>query len=480
MIKKIDLYLLRSFLILLVMTFLICAFILLMQLFWRQLNDLVGKGIEMMIIFEFFFYGFLSIVPLALPLAILLASLMTFGNLGEKFELTAMKASGISLFRIMLPLVICVIGISIAAFFFSDRIYPMSNTRLWTLIFSLRQKSPELEIPVGEFYSGIEGYNLYVRAKDKNMLKEMMIYDFSSGFNNTTVMVADSGYIKFTEDKKYLILSLFSGESFENLKQQRRSYSAGIPYRRETFGSKEILIDFDSEFNRYDESILDGQSVTKNVMRLYHDIDSIEQVVNLRASSQAYDLISRNYLGREYPAEEATFPHTDILSPDSIFATMKRSEMLRVAEQAKNAVQMRQQEINSNELFLYESSNQLMRHSTEFHRRFTLPFACFIFFFIGAPLGAIIRKGGLGMPVVASVLMFIIYYMIETTGYKMAREGLWEPFAGMWLSSSVLLPVGIFLTYKAAVDAQLFRSEHYMLIWNKLQARAESILKRKV
>ena len=215
-------------------------------------------------------------------------------------------------------------------------------------------------------------------------------------------------------------------------------------------------------------------------MRLYHDIDSIEQVVNLRASSQAYDLISRNYLGREYAAEEATFPHTGILSPDSIFATMKRSEMLRVAEQAKNAVQMRQQEINSNELFLYESSNQLMRHSTEFHRRFTLPFACFIFFFIGAPLGAIIRKGGLGMPVVASVLMFIIYYMIETTGYKMAREGLWEPFAGMWLSSSVLLPVGIFLTYKAAVDAQLFRSEHYMLIWNKLQARAESILKRKV
>ncbi|MBP3576380.1 MAG: LptF/LptG family permease, partial [Paludibacteraceae bacterium] len=265
-IKKIDSYLLKHFLGLLAMTFMICIFILLMQFVWMHIKDLVGKGVEVSVLAEFFIYAVASVVPLALPLAILLASLMTFGNLGEKTELTAMKAAGISLFRIMRPLTISIMFICGGAFLFSNYVLPVSQVKLWALIFSLRQKSPELEIPQGEFYDGIDGYNIYVRHKNPKvgMLYDMMIYDYSEGFQNATVMVADSGQIFFTEDNKHLLLRLYSGESFENLdrKQKRATKSEkNIPYRREAFAQKQLLIDFDMEFNRYDENVLSDQHV---------------------------------------------------------------------------------------------------------------------------------------------------------------------------------------------------------------------------
>ena len=219
--KKLDAYILKTFAGLFFFTFIICMFILLMQFLWMHVNDLVGKGVEIKVLAEFFIYAIISVVPLGLPLAILLASLMTFGNLGEHFELTAMKAAGISLFRIMRPLTIAISFVCVAAFFFSNYVLPMGQTKLWTLIFSLRQKSPEFDIPTGEFYSGIDGYQLYVREKDnkRKLLKNMMIYDFSEGFANATVMVADSGRVYFTADNKYLLLMLYDGESFENLKK---------------------------------------------------------------------------------------------------------------------------------------------------------------------------------------------------------------------------------------------------------------------
>ncbi|MBR4459935.1 MAG: LptF/LptG family permease, partial [Paludibacteraceae bacterium] len=220
---------LKTFLGLFLMTFLICIFILLMQFVWMHVQDLVGKGVEISVLAEFFVYAVATLVPLALPLAILLASLMTFGNLGEHFELTAMKSAGVSLFRIMRPLAISIALVSVGAFYFSNNVLPISQVKLWTLIFSLRQKSPEMEIPVGEFYDGIPGYNVYVRNKDHKtgLLKDLMIYDYSDGFQNAKVMVADSGRIFFTSDKKYLLFKLYSGESFENLdpKQQRATKS---------------------------------------------------------------------------------------------------------------------------------------------------------------------------------------------------------------------------------------------------------------
>jgi len=481
--KKIDLYIFKRFITLFLMTFLICIFILLMQFLWKHFAELVGKGIGMDVLAEFFLYAIFTLVPLALPLAILLASLMTFGNLGENFELTAIKSAGVSLFRIIRPLIFFISLVSVGAFYFSNNVFPLAQTKLWTLIFSLRQKSPELDIPKGEFYSDIPGMNLYVRDKEKGLLKDLMIYNFSEGFNNATVMVADSGRIQFTEDKKYLLLTLYDGESFENLKKQSMSYSSNsIPYRRETFVSKEILLDFDSDFTRFDESLLEDQHVSKNITQLTQSIDSVNKIVQFRVKEQATEMVQRRYFGREAEVGRSLEVSKNIklkdYNPDTLLMNLDQSDMVMASGIAIQKANDMKSQIDYNNVTLGEPQKYVSRHEIEWHRKFTLSFACLIFFFIGAPLGAIIRKGGLGTPVVISVIMFIIYYIIDNTGYKMAREGLWTAFEGMWLSSSILLPVGIFLTYKAAVDATLFNPEEYVKIWNTIKQKFYKIVNK--
>ena len=478
LLKKIDIYIFKRFVTLFLMTFLICIFILLMQFLWKHFAELIGKGIGLDVLAEFFVYSIFTLVPMALPLAILLASLMTFGNMGENFELTAMKSAGISLFRIIRPLIIFIAMVSIGAFYFSNHVLPVSQTKLWTLIFSLRQKSPELDIPSGEFYSGINGLNLYVREKEEGLLKHLMIYDFSEGFNNATVMVADSGRISLSEDKKYLLLTLYDGESFENLKNQSiNSNSANIPYRRESFDMKEILLDFDSDFNRLDESILEDQHVSKNIDQLTQSIDSVREIVKVRVKDQQNEMVERRYFGRESgwgrSLEVSDNIQLENYNPDSLFLNQDKTKMTLAVTQSISRANDLKSQIEYNKIMLNEPTRYVSRHQIEWHRKFTLSFACLIFFFIGAPLGAIIRKGGLGTPVVISVIMFIVYYIIDNTGYKMAREGLWTAAEGMWLSSSVLLPIGIFLTYKAAVDATLFNKEEYIRFLQQTKQKLE-------
>ena len=478
---------LRNFLSLFVLTLVICVFILLMQFVWLHVRDLVGKGVGLRVLAEFFVYAVASVVPLALPLAVLLSSLMTFGNLGEQVELTAMKAAGVSLFRIMRPLVVAVMVICAGAFYFSNNILPITQVKLWTLIFSLRQKSPELDIPEGEFYDGISGYHIYVRQKapKRGMLYNMMIYDYSKGFRDATVMLADSGKIVVSDDKHYLMLHLYSGESFENLsqKQQRATGTTkSIPYRRESFAEKQILIDFDSDLNRYDESLLADQHVSKNTWQLLHSIDSVHAISVEKGNEQSQQMIESRYLGRERHTltvneqivekraqliAEAEAEGSDWLrnyNPDSLFASLTYAQRERVLSVALERARAQRDQVDYNAVVLDDYQRYIRKHEVELHRKFTLAFACLIFFFIGAPFGAIIRKGGLGTPVIISVVMFIFYYIIDNTGYKMAREALWPCWAGMWLSSFVLLPIGIFLTYKAATDSSLFNPE----AWGKL------------
>lgn len=450
-----------------------------MQFLWKHVAELVGKGISWSVLAEFFIYAVFSLVPMALPLAILLASIMTFGNLGENFELTAMKAAGISLFRIIRPLILFISFVCVGAFFFSNYVLPVAQTKLWTLIFSLRQKSPEFDIPVGEFYGGISNVNIYVRSKDKGLLKDLMIYDYSDGFDNATVMVADSGRVQFSVDNKYLLLSLYDGESFENLKKQRiNNSSTSIPYRRETFKLKEILLDFDTEFNRYDESLLQDQHVSKNIKQLSQSIDSVSKISTQRSIEQGKEVVRQHYFGRE-SGSNSTFDSTKIdlikYNTDTLFVSLDQASMIRATEIALERARTMKELIGNNKMMLDEPVMYVRRHEIEWHRKFTLSFACLIFFFIGAPLGAIIRKGGLGAPVVISVIMFIIYYIIDNTGYKMAREGLWTSIEGMWLSSSVLLPVGIFLTYKAVMDATLLNPDQYVKLWKTLKKRFISL-----
>ena len=486
-VKKIDIYLLRNFLGLFFATFFIAIFILLMQFMWMHVNDLVGKGIGLSVLAEFFVYATASVVPLALPLAILLSSLITFGNLAEKFELTAMKASGISLFRFMRPLIFTVAFLSVGAFFFSNNVLPKSQMKLWALIFSLRQKSPELQIPVGEFYDEISGYHIYVRDKTrKGDLLNIMIYDYSSGFDNAKVMVADTGRLSASADRRFLMLDLINGESFENLsqKQQRATKTTkNIPYRRETFTHKRIVIDFATDFNRYDESILEDQHVSKNVAQLIESIDSVQTLAVEKSREQSVELVSRRYFGRDNTRNEVLIPvsvtpeERQAYNLDSLRAGMDVRKQRQMYRTALQRAQTYRDQIEYNSIVLDDSERYIRKHEIELYRKFTLAFACLIFFFIGAPLGAIIRKGGLGAPVVISVILFIIYYIIDNTGYKMAREALWPCWTGMWLSSFVLLPVGMFLTYKATTDSPLFNPEAWEMAYKRVLKRVK-VLKR--
>ncbi len=479
LVKRIDMYLLKNFLGVFLATFFIAIFILLMQFMWMHVNDLVGKGIGIGVLSEFFIYATASVIPLALPLAILLSSLITFGNLAEKFELTAMKASGISLFRILRPLAIAVTILSIGAFFFSNNVLPKSQMKLWALIFSLRQKSPELDIPVGEFYDEISGFHIYVHNKTpQGELLNIMIYDYSGGFENAKVMVADTGRLTASADRQYLELDLVQGEMFENLnkKQQKATGSTkSIPYRRETFTHKRLIIDFATDFNRFDESILEDQHVSKNVAQLTHSIDSVHTVSIERCAEQSAKLIEEHYFSRETKTGAVVVPEhiTDeerrTHDLDKLWSTLTLARQRQALSLAQEKARNYRDQIEYNAILLDDANRYIRKHEIELYRKFTLAFACLIFFFIGAPLGAIIRKGGLGAPVVISVILFIIYYIIDNTGYKMAREALWPCWAGMWLSSFVLLPTGIFLTYKAATDSPLFNPEAWAIGWKRLK-----------
>lgn len=482
-VKRLYRYMLRSYVPLLLMTFFICLFIVLMQFLWRYIDDLVGKGLSIDVIGELFFYAALTMVPMALPLAILLASLMIFGNLGEKFELTAMKASGISLLKVMSPLIILISFIAVGAFFFQNNVLPVAQTKMWTLLYSMRQKSPELEIPEGVFYTQIPGYNFYVESKDRDSgtLFNMMIYDVSRGFDNARVILADSGHLKSADDKAHLFLQLYNGEQFENLPQNGSYSRSSQPYRSENFDLKEILLAFDANFTRMDEAGMRNQYVGKNMTQLQATIDSVGLRVDSIGAVYAKEIKERPYinvtpvstrLGVNGKEEEVRIPYpaasVKSYNIDSVFyADQNRTRNYLTS--AIGRVQTIKQEYEFRSFVMEEDRATIRRHGIEMHRKFTLSFACLVFFFIGAPLGAIIRKGGIGTPLVISVLLFIFYYIIDNTGFKFARDGKTAVWEGVWLSSFVLLPLGVFLTYKAMRDSAVLNGDAYKNFFRRLR-----------
>ncbi len=484
---------LRSFLPLFLMTFFICLFIVLMQFLWRYIDDLVGKGLEMHVIGELFFYAALTMVPMALPLAILLASLMTFGNLGERFELTAMKASGISLMKVMRPLIVFIALVAIGAFFFQNYVLPVAQAKMWTLLYSVRQKSPELEIPEGVFYDQIPGYNFYVEEKDRESgtLFDMMIYDVSRGFENARIILADSGHLKLADDKEHLFLQLHSGEQFENLRENSAGgNSQNQPYRRESFKLKEILLKFDANFNRMDESGMRNQYVGKNISQLRATIDSVTLRVDSIGAGYARDIKERDYMrvpywrervvdGNRVKMKQQPVAMDAPLDMDSLFYKEKPAMVASYLSQALLKAQRVKQDYEFKSYAMDADRETIRRHGIEMQKKFTLSFACLIFFFIGAPLGAIIRKGGLGTPLVISVILFIIYYIIDNTGYKMARDGKLEVWMGMWLSSAILLPLGVFFTYKAMKDSAVFDLDAYKNVVRRLTGKLKRELEVK-
>ena len=472
--KRLYGFMIQSFLPVFLMTFFICLFIVLMQFLWKYVDEMVGKGLELSVLFELFFYAAVTMVPLALPLSILLASLMTFGNLGERLELLAIKAAGVSLLHVMRPLIFVVGVISVLAFFFQNNVLPQAQVKMWTLLYSLRQKSPELDIPEGVFYDQINGYNLYVREKNHKtgIMRDMMIYDMSQGFDNAMIVMADSGLLKTTPDKKYLILTLYDGESFENLKTDRTNSYTNIPYRRETFSLKELLIPFDANFNRMDEGVMSGQYIGKDYNELRVTIDSLNCIVDSMSVEFTNKLNKSGYFSiysENIPTDSAARAKTierDLeaaqkIDLDSLWMgenNQRRQLYLSRAIERANSYRV---DYLFNSITQDDTRHTIRRHQIELMKKFTLSLACLIFFFIGAPLGAIIRKGGLGVPIVVSVILFIIYYIIDNTGYKLARDGVWEVWQGIWLSSAVLLPLGIFLTTRATKDSAVLNLDLY-------------------
>lgn len=452
------------------MTFFIVLFIVLMQFLWRYIDDLVGKGLSFGLLGELFFYAAVSMVPMALPLAILLASLMTFGNLGEKSELTAIKASGVSLVKTMSPLIILISMIAVGAFFFQNDVLPRAQVKMWTLLFSARQKSPELEIPEGAFYDQIPGYNLYIKSKNKEtgMMRDVMIYDVSKGGDNSTILLADSARLAFTKDMRYLYLHLFQGEQFENLREQKTT-DRNVPFRRETFLDKEVLIPFDANFNRLDEGGMRNQYVGKNMSQLLQTIDSLQVRIDSLGDdarsgfegpmSESRGLVMRHEKPR--PVKAPVAKSTARINLDSLLLTLTPTELDRTFNSASGLVRNQKSELEFRALQMADEKKRFRRHQIELIKKFTLSVACIIFLFIGAPLGAIIRKGGLGTPLVISVLLFLVYYIIDNTGYKLARDGRWIVWCGMWLSTFILLPLGIFVTYKAMNDSSVFNPDLY-------------------
>ena len=515
------------------MTFFIVLFLLLMQFLWRYIDELVGKGLEFKIIGELLVYASSSLVPLALPLAILLSSLMAFGNMGEFYELTAMKSSGISLRRIMFPVIILVVFISIGAFFFSNNVLPFTNLKMKSLLYDVRQQRPEVQITEGVFYNGIDNYSLRVNRKDPvtNMLYDIKIYDHSAHKGNISVTVADSGRMKMTADRRNLVVTLWSGSSYKELAENRRRRDKNFPHERDKFREQRIIIAMSGfELMRSDESIFRNSYTMLNLEQLARARDSLKLELEAK-SRQFYKSLMRDNYFRMSSAEKATFtsvaqpaflqapkspartaigrtlepgnqntgqdrlqaarrqinpdqedaalaerkPRNRIIDSvqiarpvqkindfDSLLASFDVDTQLTILKNALSYASMNEYMVANTASNIKFDIKYLRRHEIEWHRKFTLSFACLIFLFIGAPLGAIIRKGGLGMPTVISTLLFIMYYIISLTGEKFVRESVLSSFQGMWLSSFILVVAGVFLTYEATNDSAILNIDTYM------------------
>jgi len=473
-IKKLDIFIARQFGLLFVGTFFICQFVLMMQFLWRYIDQLIGKGLSMDVLAQFFWYMSLMLVPQALPLAILLSSLITFGNLGESSELTAIKAAGISLMQAFRSLIVIVVFISLGSFYFQDVIGPNANMSFSRLLLSMKQKSPELEIPEGVFYDGIPQCNLYVQKKDvkTGMLYGIMIYKMTDSYADAAIILADSGMLQSTAEKKHLVLTLYSGEWFENMKSQEVGSAAAVPYRRETFVRKKIILDFDADFNVADASSLSNNARGKSLGEIMIDIDSLNHVYDSIGRAFYKDVKMAYYastgVSKGDSMRAVKMASTKIGSFDTIYNRLSADKKLDAVDRAMSRVQDELNDLDFKGMLTADGDKLIRQHYIEAINKFTLSLSCLLFFFIGAPLGAIIRKGGLGVPVIISVLVFIVYYIFDNTGYRMARGGMWAVWFGKSIATAVLAPLAVFFTYKANNDSVVFNIDLYRNLVMKL------------
>ena len=463
---------LKSYLGPFAVTLVISMFVLLMQFVWKYIDDLVGKGLEWTIILELMFYVSATLLPMALPLAILLASIMTFGNLAESYELTALKSAGVSLMRVMRPLVITTAFMAVGAFLFSNYILPVANLKMGALLYDVTHQKPTLEIKEGVFYNGIQDFTIKAGRKDKekNILYDIIIYDHSAHAGNNKVIVAKKAEMHLSEDGNYLVMTLYEGNSYEEVFD--RSSKDFKPHLRVSFKEEKIYMNMsDFKMVRTDETLFKDNYQMLNIRQLMEQIDTLNIEFRERQSiflsqinrnlAQWQDTVPASVLALD------TFP----LAPKNFFNSLEASQLKSIRDYALNSARSHEAYLSTAVNDVDNTIETVNRYYIEWHKKFTLSFACLILFFIGAPLGAIIRKGGLGLPMVMSVLFFLLFHVLTITGEKFAREGVLTPVYGSWMASAILLPLGFFLSYKATRESALFNMDVYRNFFKKLVKR---------
>ena len=487
MFKIVDKYILRTFIPLFVMSFAVCWFIVVMQFLWRYIDELVGKGLSGFMLLKIIFYAALSFIPMSLPLGILLASLMTLGNLGERLELLALKASGIRLYRIIRPIMLLVLAMACGLFYFQNDLMIRAQVRMWTLVITAKYAAPEMEITPGVFYTGIPGYSLYAKDRDAGtgLMHRMMVYDMSRGYLNPRIIRADSGRLVMDKSKKFLVLKLYQGQSFENIQTQSYNTSTdAVPYMLPHFDYSETFIPFDANIKMQDEGELSSMYVGKNLHQLQRSIDSIRPILDSTRLSYAQvvgaSLMESHYGTSSYAyqdsatraQEQVRLAHleqqTRHSKAEDASLTFTPQDSLQAISMARDKADRVKEEAS---LYIDTDDAQFYQFRTlhqEWHRKFTFPVSCIIFALIGSSLGAIVRRGGIGMPIIISIFFFVVYFIIDSFGTNMLRNESIPIWLGMWLSNIVLFPVGIFLAYKANQDSSALNVEVYVIFFRKL------------
>ena len=476
--KSIHKLVLKSYLGPMILTFFIVMFVLMMNFVWRYIDELVGKGLSAGIIIELMSYAMANMIPMGLPLSMLLAAIMTMGSLGENYELLAMKSAGMSLVRITKPLIILVGFIAVGSFFIGNDLVPYANRKMYSIIYDIRQQKQTLEFQDGLFFNGIDNMSIRVghQEPETHLLHDVLIYDNRQANGNMNTIVADSGYIRLSDDKRYLLVTLFHGQTYEQTRNSQWYTKSTL--RHHTFDLQKQVISMEGFAMDRSDANQFSNSQTKDISELQHDIDSLELKVNAATTSSYEPLLKEQIFVRD----NSVLPQPDSLRIDkSAFGNMLATdsiEHLTVREKENVWDNARTLAKNSRNMFAFDETtakdalNQLYRSKVEWHKKISLPVSIIIFFLIGAPLGAIIRRGGLGLPVVVSIIFFVIYYIISLSGEKLAKEGSWDAVYGMWLSTFILTPIAVYLTYKATNDSSLLDTDWYA---GKIKALEEKI-----
>lgn len=479
--KKVDSFVLKSFIGPLIFTFFIVLIILILQFLWMYVDELAGKGLDFKILAELIYHFSLTFVPTALPLAILLASLMTFGNMGEFSELSALKSSGIPLQRIMRPLIVLIGSIALISFFFSNNVLPYSTEKARTLLWDIRRKKPDINIQEGTFYNGVPDFSIKITKKDpvNNRLDNLIIYDHRDKKGNTSLILADSGYMRSTPDGTGLKMILYNGYSYAEIEEKNvNAASRRYPSRKDNFKEQTIVISLSGfDLERSEDGLFKSYAAMLNISQLTYYIDSLNKKFNEKIAYQFKEFNdTKIYHERNYLTGHAVDEvKTDTLSKVKEFDTKVLFDSLTIIEKKivltkaiENLKEANSYLAQKNESVHYEIK-AIRKYEVEWNKKLTMSFACLVFFFIGAPLGAIIRKGGLGTPAVISIFFFVIYYVISLSGQKLVEEDVVGTFAGMWAASYILLPIGIFLTYKATTDSVILNIDTYLSYFSKIK-----------